>query len=561
MILPTGGGKSLCYQLPSLIMEGVTVVISPLLALMYDQILALEANGIEAKMISSMQTSSEILEIKDQLKHNKIKLLYVAPERFSSLEFVAFLKTIKINFFVIDEAHCVSEWGHEFRVDYRKLNLLRQNFPTITIAAFTATATPKVATDIQNALIMNAPIVIRGKLFRDNLFISVKQRIKGGKQQLLSFLRNFSNESGIVYAFSRKQTEAIALFLNQNGMRAKAFHAGLTKHVKEQTFREFICDEIQIVVATIAFGMGIDKSNIRFVVHLSMPKTVENYYQEIGRAGRDGLKSDVLLLYSAADVVMQREFIEQLEESPYKQHAFNKIEQISRYATTQECRHKFVANYFKDEIDECKNICDNCIAPPSKEVDITIDAQKFLSTMYRTKQCFGQAYIIDILRASKIQKILDNYHDALSVYGIGANKPKEYWARISERLMEINAIKRGEFRALVIDNIGMNILKNKNKVLIKEKRLEVKIKKESISYKTLNVDDKIFEELRSFRAKIAKEQNKPAYVVFSDKTLKEIATYLPTTKEQMLNINGVAEVKFQRYGEQFIQICKDLTKT
>jgi len=558
MILPTGGGKSLCYQLPSLLMDGVSVVISPLLALMYDQVLALEANGINAKMISSMQTNEQIQQIKTQLRHGEIKLLYIAPERFASLEFVSFLKTIQINFFVIDEAHCVSEWGHEFRADYRKLNLLRENFPTTSIAAFTATATPRVATDIQHALLLDNPLVLRGKVFRDNLFISVEQRIKDGKKQLLSFLKNFPKQSGIIYTLSRKQTESLALFLNKNGIKAKAFHAGLPLHVKEQTFKEFVRDELEVVVATIAFGMGIDKSNIRFVVHMSLPKTIENYYQEIGRAGRDGLKSDVLLLYSAADAVMQREFIQQLEPSVYKQHAFNKIEQMSRYATMQECRHRFIAEYFEDEIDGCKDSCDNCTAPPSQDTDISIYAQKFLSAIFKTGQSFGQAYVIDVLRGSKIQKILNNSHDSLSVYGIGADMPKEYWSRICERLMEVGALKRDEFRALVIDKYGIDILKGKKNLFIAQNRLLLKVKKEAAVFE--ETGDERFQRLREFRAKIAQEQNKPAYVIFNDKTLKEIAVSLPVTKEQMLDINGVAEVKFQRYGEQFMQFCLQLKK-
>ena len=558
MILPTGGGKSLCYQLPSLLMDGVTVVVSPLLALMVDQVMSLKNNGIKAEMISSMQNAEEIEVVRQRLLDSDIKLLYVAPERFASFEFINFLKSLKLNFFVIDEAHCVSEWGHEFRVDYRKLNLLRENFPTTSIAAFTATATSKVAQDIKHALILHEPVEVRGKIFRKNLHISVEPREKDGKSQLLEFLKNFKNESGIVYAFSRKQTEALAVYLHTNGIKARAFHAGLPVHVKENTFKAFVRDEIQVVVATIAFGMGIDKSNIRFVVHMNMPKTIENYYQEIGRAGRDGLESDVLLLYSASDALMQREFIEQLEESPYKQNAFNKIEQMSRYATMEECRHHFIATYFEDEIQSCKTVCDNCTQEQGNKTDITVDAQKLLSTIYRTNQSFGQAYVIDVLRGSSVQKILDNGHNELSVYAIGAEKSKTYWERISERLMELGALKRGEFRSLVLDTIGMRILKNELKVSIKEQRLHVKEKKEFVVHKDEDVNSEIFEKLRTLRAHIAKEENKPAYIIFGDKTLKEMAKILPKNKEEMLHVSGVGEVKFERYGEQFLELFREL---
>ncbi|WP_345981084.1 DNA helicase RecQ [Sulfurimonas sp. HSL3-2] len=558
MILPTGGGKSLCYQLPSLMMDGVTIVVSPLLALMYDQVMALKTNGVKAEMISSMQNEEEIHSIRQRLMDSDIKLLYVAPERFASFEFVNFLKSIKINFFVIDEAHCVSEWGHEFRIDYRKLDLLRENFPTTSIAAFTATATPRVAADIKHALMLHEPVEVRGKIFRKNLHITVEPRIKDGKKQLLEFLANFKNESGIVYAFSRKQTEALAVFLHTNGIKARPFHAGLPTHVKEDTFKAFVRDEIQVVVATIAFGMGIDKSNIRFVVHMNLPKTIENYYQEIGRAGRDGLDSEVFLLYSGSDVVMQREFIEQLEESPYKQNAFNKIEQISRYATMEECRHNYIATYFEDDIENCKDACDNCTAPESKQSEITVDAQKLLSAIYRTNQTFGQAYVIDVLRGSTLQKILDNGHDKLSVYGIGEEKSRAYWERVVERLMELSAVKRGEFRALILDSAGMKILKNELKVFIKEERLNLKPKKEFVVHKDEDVDSEVFEQLRALRGAIAKAEDKPAYIIFGDKTLKEMAKALPKTKEEMLEVNGVGEVKFERYGEQFLELCQTL---
>ena len=559
MILPTGGGKSLCYQLPSLMMPGVTVVVSPLLALMHDQVMALKANGIKAEMISSMQSNEELDLIRYDLLKGELKLLYVAPERFSAPSFMNLLQQVRINFFVIDEAHCVSEWGHEFREDYRKLHLLRESFPNIGIAAFTATATPKVQADIANALRLNTPKEIRGKIFRENLHISVEPRIKDGKSQLLEFLKNFDKDSGIVYAFSRKQTESLAEFLQKQGVKALPFHAGLANHVKEETFRKFVHDEIQVVVATIAFGMGIDKSNIRFVVHMSLPKTIENYYQEIGRAGRDGLDSEVLLLSSGSDMMMQREFIEQLEESPYKQNAFNKLELISRYASAEACRHQYIASYFEDELDDCATKCDNCTAQEVEKTDISVQSQKLLSCVYRTGQRFGHSYVIDVLRGSSAEKVLSNAHDKLSVYGIGKEHSKAYWDVIMNRLMEVGALKRGEFRALMIDNTGMKILKKEVEVTIKSERLNVKAKREYKAHvQDIDLNSEGFEVLRALRAEIAKEEGKPAYIVFGDKTLKEMANHLPQDKDQMLSINGVGEVKFERYGEKFLQKCIEL---
>lgn len=565
MILPTGGGKSLCYQLPSLLMEGVTVVVSPLLALMHDQVLALKSNGIAAQMITSMQTSDEIAHIQHALRLNKLKLLYVAPERFNQEYFLALLHEIKINFFVIDEAHCVSAWGHEFREDYRKLHLLKEAFPEVSIAAFTATATPKVQADITHALRLEKPQVLRGKVFRDNLHISVEPRIKDGRVQLLEFLKNFPNESGIIYAFSRKQTEVLAKFLQTQGIKAKPFHAGLSTSEKNQTFKAFTHDEVQVVVATIAFGMGIDKSNIRFVVHMSLPKTIENYYQEIGRAGRDGLASEVLLLYSGADRIMQAEFIAQLEASEYKNHAFDKLEQMSGFTMMEGCRHVYIANYFEDDIAVCQTLCDNCMAPQSEKSDITQEAQMLLSSVYRTGGRFGQAYVIDVLRGTNSEKIQANGHDTLALFGIGEAHTKAYWEGIVQRLMELGALKRGAFRALELDKVGLEILKNKRTVSIDTLRLEAKIKKtRPIHHESFNAETSMqeqshtFETLRALRAQIAKQEGKPAYIVFSDKTLKEMAHILPQDKRAMLSLHGVGQMKFERYGEAFLECCRSL---
>ncbi len=558
MILPTGGGKSLCYQLPTLLMEGVTVVISPLLALMHDQVVALQANGIEAAMLSSMQDREESDEIEAQLRRGEIKLLYVAPERLNNGYFLNLLHDLQINFFVVDEAHCVSEWGHEFREDYRKLSLLKEQFATTPIAAFTATATHAVEQDIASQLRLAQPKRVRGSLFRENLMISVRHRIKDGRAQLMAFLEAHEDESGIIYTLSRKSTEAIAAYLQSRGVEARAYHAGLPTEEKNRTFADFVADRVQIVVATIAFGMGIDKSNIRFVVHMTLPKTVENFYQEIGRAGRDGLEAETLLLFSAADIVQQKSFIQDLPEGAYKEHAFEKLEKMVRFANSEACRHQSIAAYFDDSIIPCSSRCDNCLAPESSKVDITDAARKLLSALYRTEQRFGLHYVIDVLRGSSEQRILENGHDQLSVYHIGQEYSKAQWLTIGDRLLELGAVTIGEFKVYQLTALGTEILKGKHSVDLKEERLSVQKtvrKKELFSSEYNSV---YFDKLRELRTEIAQEQGVPPYIIFSDKTLKDMSVKLPEDKEAMLEVHGIGEVKYERYGEKFLTLVQTL---
>lgn len=558
MILPTGAGKSLCYQLPALLMNGVTVVVSPLLALMHDQITALSAFGIEAAMVSSMQTVQEIEITMQKAMSAELKFLYVAPERLKSGEFIRFLRNVPIDFFVVDEAHCVSEWGHEFREDYRQLYRLRELFPSVPIAAFTATATHLVEHDILSQLRLNDPVLIRAKVSRENLTITAQNRNGNGREQLMEFLGSYNNESGIVYTFTRKEAEELAQFLSLKKIPAQAYHAGLPTLQKNETYRAFLNDEIRVVVATVAFGMGIDKSNIRFVVHTSLPKTIENYYQEIGRAGRDGLDASTLLLFSASDFLERRRMIESQPESAYRKLAFEKLESTSKFASSQVCRHQLIAEYFDDSALACKTRCDNCLHPDKESTDITQESLKLLSSVYRSGQRFGLHYVVDILMGSKNEKIIQNGHNTLSVYGIGKDMSRGQWLTIGDRLLELKALRQGEFKVMQLDEFGLEIIKKSLLVTIRKERLVEKKKGSSSTAKVTYAsggNHLIFEKLRVLRTHIAKRAGVPPYVVFSDKTLQDMAVKLPKNKDEMLQVGGVGEVKFERYGEEFLELC------
>jgi ATP-dependent DNA helicase RecQ len=558
MILPTGGGKSLVFQLPTLMMDGITIVISPLIALMQDQVRALQAQQISAAMISSAQSYDDVDEIMGRAVRGELKFLYLSPERLNNGSTLNFLHNLKINFFVIDEAHCISQWGHEFRDDYRALGNLKANFPTTTIAAFTATSTDNVTDDIIRELRLENPLLLKGKIFRKNIFISAQRRITNGNAQLKNFLLRHQGESGIIYVSSRKKAEELSSFLNSSGYKSLPYHAGLPAHVRENNFKIFVNDNINIMVATIAFGMGIDKSDIRFVVHMSLPKSQENYYQEIGRAGRDGEDCEVLLLFNAGDIVLHKRFLSEITNEEYKTHLDKKIDGIYKYATSEICFHKQLAEYFDDTLDECQDRCDNCLGSDDKRQDITKEAQMILSAIYKTNQGFGKNYIIDVLRGSQEQKLLANEANKLSVYGIGLHLSKKEWFIILERLIELRVLTLGDFSVLQLTNSAIEILKSQRLVDIKSSRLDINsVEKKVKQAKEFDYDEELFELLREKRSELANELGVPAYIIFTDKTLKHLANDKPHDKVSMLEVNGIGEKKFEQFGEDFLSVIND----
>ena len=555
MILPTGGGKSLVYQLPTMLKNGVSIVISPLIALMQDQVRSLKAQNIKAEMISSVQSRDEIDAVLHLLKLREIKFLYLSPERLNTQWAYNLLRSLDINFFVIDEAHCISQWGHEFRDDYRALGNLKHNFPNTPICAFTATSTKHVTDDIIKELRLDNPKLLKGKIFRKNIYISAERRLSNGHAQLKNFLKRHESQSGIIYVSSRKKAEELSSHLNEYGYSSLAYHAGLPPHIREQNFKLFVNDEVNIMVATIAFGMGIDKSDIRFVVHLSLPKTQENYYQEIGRAGRDGEDSEVLLLFNSSDMIMQKKFLQDISDAVYAEHLSEKIENIYKFATSEICYHKQLAEYFDDTLDECGDRCDNCASSDDVRQDITKEAQMLLSAIYKTNQTFGKNYIVDVLRGSSEQKLLTNKADKLSVYAIGKHLSKKEWFVIVERLLEIKILSIGDFSSLHLTQDAIDVLKSNRVVDIKSSRLDIKAKDKKISQtQDFDYDNGLFERLREKRAELAKEFNVPAYLVFSDKTLKLMAKERPYDKDSILDINGVGLKKYESFGEEFLSV-------
>ncbi len=553
-ILPTGGGKSLCYQIPALIFPGLTVVVSPLIALMKDQVEQLTALGVPALFLNSSLSFEEYQANMGQVRRGEVRLLYAAPETLLTPRLFELLSSLPVDCLTIDEAHCISEWGHDFRPEYRQLVAFRQRFPKAVCLALTATATPRVREDIQDSLGFEEANEFIASFNRENLMLEVVPK-NDPAAQVLEFLKQRPGESGIIYCFSRKQVDDLSGWLNARGFSARPYHAGLPDEERRQNQDLFIRDDVQIIVATIAFGMGINKPNVRFVIHYDLPKSIESYYQEIGRAGRDGLPARCLLLYNYGDVQKLRYFIDQKEEDE-RRVAMTHLQALVRYAEATGCRRTPLLSYFGDSYAaESCDMCDNCLAGDEHQVDITVPAQKFLSCVKRTGERFGAGHVVDVLLGAQNEKVARFNHQNLSTYGIGKELSRKQWLHIGRQLVQQELLAQEEqYGSLQLTPKAYETLRSKTAILgalLEDERSKSARRKGEIEH-----DTALFAILRQKRKDLADEGQVPPYVIFSDRTLVEMAALFPQTPQRLLQVNGVGQVKAARYGEIFLEIIR-----
>ena len=559
VLMPTGGGKSLCYQLPALHREGLAIVVSPLISLMKDQVDALLANGVRAAMYNSTLGAAEARSVLDRLHRGELDLLYVAPERMMRPGFIHSLESMPLALIAIDEAHCVSQWGHDFRPEYAALGELREHFRGTPFIALTATADPQTREDIVQVLGLEDAKRFITSFDRPNIRYTVLEKHQP-HAQLLRFLDTQGDESGIIYALSRKRVEEIADHLTDRGYSAAAYHAGLPAEERKGVQERFLRDDLSIVVATVAFGMGIDKPNVRFVVHYDLPRHLEGYYQETGRAGRDGLPSEALLLFGLQDVATARYHLEQGNNETQKRIESHKLNAMIGFAESLTCRRRVLLGYLGEVMEEDCGNCDICLDPPER-FDATEAARKVLSCVYRVGQSFGIKHVVDVLRGAENERIRKFYHESLTTYGIGMEHSHAEWTSITRQLIHRGFLIQdiAAFSVLKLTPHALAVLRNEEKVELARPRIKEKAKKKPPAEALeLDADDlRLFESLRSLRKKLAEVSGVPPYVIFGDATLVEMSRMRPRNEFEFLSINGVGQVKLERHGDAFLEVITD----
>ncbi|MDJ0861264.1 MAG: DNA helicase RecQ [Gammaproteobacteria bacterium] len=560
VLMPTGGGKSLCYQIPALIRDGVGVVVSPLISLMKDQVDALRANGVSAAYLNSSLSPQGAREVLTRLHAGELELLYIAPERLMQPAFLERLHTLDLALLAIDEAHCVSQWGHDFRPEYVALGELRRHFPGVPVIALTATADPQTRNDVALRLgLADATRYVAG-FDRPNIRYTMLEKSRP-YEQLKTFLATRRQETGIVYALSRKRVDEVAGRLQAEGIAAGAYHAGMSSENRQRMQEAFLRDEVRVIVATVAFGMGIDKPDVRYVVHYDLPKNIEGYYQETGRAGRDGLASEALLLYGLRDVVMVRGLLETSENEEQKRVELHKLNAMVDFAEALTCRRRVLLNYFGEHLaDDCGN-CDVCLNPPMR-YDATVDAQKALSCVYRVGQRFGLQHVIQVLRGANTERIRRLRHDQLSTFGIGTEQSEDAWGSILRQLLHRGYLVQdlANYGVLQLTERARPLLRGQESLELARPRVGAVQKKKrpaSIELSKQPHDEALFQALRELRRRLAEDQGVPPYVVFGDATLAQMARLKPDDDNGLLRISGVGEHKLSRYGNDFLAVINE----